>query len=152
MNDHLKQPVTRWIGPFLLGVVATLLGVVVFGPRGEQGIAFAQAPAVFGARGVLAFPGQLTSQAYGLWMVDVDAGNLWCYQMKQGEGSLKLELIAARSWIHDRYLPNFNVAGPTPDEVAELVDKMSVGGTAPGASSVDPGRAKTGENGETRVP
>lgn len=147
-----ENRVTRWVAPFLLGVVATLLGVAVFGPRGEQGIALGQAPAVFGARGVLAFPGQLSPQSYGLWMVDVDAGNLWCYEVTRGEGSQQLQLVAARSWIHDRYLQEFNVVGLTPKEVAKLVDDQASGVPDPRATSSSNDAPKGGEDGETRIP
>ncbi|MCP4593787.1 MAG: hypothetical protein GY842_23895 [bacterium] len=82
--------------------------------------AFGQAVAHAGARGVFAFTGQVTKNTYGVFMVDVDAGTIWCYEWDEGRGSLRL--LAARSWRYDRYLEEFNVGEPTPREVESLVE------------------------------
>src|SRR5438105_1752051 len=37
-----------------------------------------------GARGIYAFTGQLTAKTYGLFMMDVDSGTVWCYELQQG--------------------------------------------------------------------
>jgi len=55
-------------------------------------------------------------------MVDVDAGNVWCYEYVPERG--KLRLVAGRSFLYDRYLEEFNTESPTPSEVAQLVDRM----------------------------
>jgi len=73
-----------------------------------------------GARGVFAFTGQLTKNTFGVFMVDVDAGTMWCYEWDEGKGCLRL--IAARSWRYDRYLEEFNSCGPGPGEVERLVE------------------------------
>jgi len=108
---------------FLLGVMAAAGGFLAFGPGREGGRVLAQSPGGFGAKGVYAFAGQITPHTYGLWMLDVDAGNLWCYELVQSkEQAPRLRLVACRSWVHDRYLKEFNILGVTPAEVAQMVD------------------------------
>ena len=71
-----------------------------------------------GARGIYAFTGQLTSKSYGLFMLDVDSGTVWCYEFQRAaNGEPQMKLVAARSWISDRYLEEFNVADPVPSAV-----------------------------------
>jgi hypothetical protein len=110
----------HWVIAVLLAVIATCL-VVRSDGTGWLPEAEAQAPRL-GARGMMAFNGQLGPRTYGLFMVDVDAGNVWCYEYSQDKG--KLRLVAARSFIHDRYLTEFNVEPPTPSDVAQLVDRL----------------------------
>lgn len=90
---------------------------------------------VTGARGIYAFAGQLGSKEYGLYMMDVDTGTVWCYEMARGRDSaLQMRLVAARSWIFDRFLEEFNVAKPTPNEVQFMVRQQRGNATpAPGA-------------------
>jgi hypothetical protein len=67
----------------------------------------------------MAFTGQIDKDIYGIMMVDVDAGTLWIYQYrKQGN---QLKLLAARSWLYDRYLEEYNCSPPTPSEVSQLI-------------------------------
>lgn len=80
----------------------------------------AQTPPV-GARGIFAFSGQLDAGSHGLFMLDVDQGTLWCYEIERAQGVRSLRLVAARSWVYDRYLENFNVSGLEPKAVQELV-------------------------------
>jgi len=110
----------HWVIALLLTVIATCL---VLRSDGGSGISEAHAqPARVGAAGIFAFTGQLGPRTYGLFMVDVDAGNVWCYEYSRERG--KLQLVAARSFLHDRYLQEFNVDSPTPGEVAELVKRL----------------------------
>lgn len=101
-----------------LGIIATCLVLRLDEP--VAGRAFAQPVSHAGARGVFAFTGQLTRNSFGVFMVDVDAGTLWCYEWNEGKGCLKL--IAARSWRYDRYLEEFNACDPGPREVERLVE------------------------------
>jgi hypothetical protein len=56
-------------------------------------------------------------------MVDVDTGTIWCYEYGAAAGTKrKLRLAAARSWRFDRYLEQFNIDEPTPDQVKSLVE------------------------------
>jgi hypothetical protein len=101
-----------------------------------------------GARGIYAFTGQLTAKSYGLFMLDVDTGTIWCYELARARDSeMRLKLVAARSWIFDRHLEEFNVAGPTPSEVRVMVQRQtshaasagSVPGAAPGGAELTTG-------------
>lgn len=87
-----------------------------------------------GTRGIYAFTGQITSRSYGVFMIDVDTGTLWCYELQRSTaGSAQLQLVAARSWIYDRFLEEFNTADPIPSEVRAMVQQQQQGG-APGAA------------------
>jgi len=81
-----------------------------------------------GARGIYAFTGQIDSRTFGLFMLDVDSGTVWCYEMVRNRPGdpVYMRLVAARSWIYDRYLEEFNAASPTPTEVRQLVEQQRV--------------------------
>jgi hypothetical protein len=122
-----------WLIVILLAAIAILLAF----PRDTQllGRAFAQQAPMLGARGVYAFPMQLTAKTYGICMLDVDASTVWFYEYMPT--THKLRLASARSWIFDRYLEEYNVEGLEPNQVGELVSKqrsqrqqISAGGAA----------------------
>jgi hypothetical protein len=54
-------------------------------------------------------------------MLDVDSGTIWCYELASADGMRKLRLVAARTWIYDRYLQDFNCAPPDFRMVQQLV-------------------------------
>lgn len=83
--------------------------------------AFAQPVSSSGARGVFAFTGELTKGSLGVFMVDVDAGTIWCYEYVAGKR--KLRLVAARDWRFDRYLENFETE-PPPEVVQEILEEQ----------------------------
>ena len=138
-----------WVMTVLLAVIATAL-VMRWDEAALSRSAWAQAgvtaagPAS-GARGIYAFTGQIGNRAYGLFMLDVDTGTVWCYEMAGGR---HMKLLAARSWIFDRYLEEFNVAAPTPTEVRQLVEQQQaarkVQGSQPGHSTVGAGQTGGG--------
>jgi len=106
--------------------VVALLAVIVAILAGRPGTgwvpqAFGQ-QTMLGARGIYAFPVQLSSKSYGVCMLDVDAGTLWLYEYVPTKHSLRL--AAARSWIFDRYLEEYSVDGLTPADVGNLVRKQ----------------------------
>ena len=109
-----------------LGVAAVSAAVAVWlidrrpAPALEAAYAQTAAPAPLGARGIYMCPAQLGSTTFGLYMIDVDAGTLWCYEYTPNQ----LRLVAARSWIFDRYLEEYNVAGLRPADVAKLVQQQ----------------------------
>ena len=91
-----------------------------------SGISGVGVPAVFGQAGrgistggIMAFTGQIAKDTYGIVMVDVDAGTLWLYQFQKPGNQLKL--LAARSWLYDRYLEDYNCASPSPSEISQLI-------------------------------
>lgn len=124
-----------WLIVALLAVIALLLAF----PRDTSLLsrAVAQQVPMLGARGVYAFPMQLTQKTYGICMLDVDASTVWFYEYVPTTS--KLRLAGARSWIFDRYLEEYNVEGLEPNQVGELVSRqrsqrqqLSAGGTTAG--------------------
>jgi hypothetical protein len=117
---HRPSRAVWWVIAISLAVIAVCMvtqsGDSVLPP------AVAQATRQAGARGVFAFSGQLSDNSYGLFMVDVDAGTMWCYEYIQGKK--KFRLAGARSWVFDRYLENQDFEGPTPDDVKKMVDQQ----------------------------
>ncbi|MFQ6047863.1 MAG: hypothetical protein ACE5K7_00680 [Phycisphaerae bacterium] len=111
-----------WVIAALLGVIA---GMLVLDGRGRAGgAAYGQAGpgGPVGARGIYMVPARLSPSSYGLFMMDVDAGTIWCYEYVAAKR--RLRLAAARSWIFDRYLEEYNIDGIIPSEVAKLVEKQ----------------------------
>lgn len=111
----------------LLAIIATALVV-----KTDSGlpIALAQNQPLAGARGLFAFTGQLDQNSYGLFMLDVDQGTVWCYEIDSVGGTRKLRLIAARTWVYDRYLQDFNCAAPDFRAVQQLVAEQRTAGSA----------------------
>lgn len=77
-----------------------------------------------GGRGVFAFTGQIDHNRFGLFMLDVDQGTVWCYEIDSSGGTRQLRLVAARTFIYDRYLMDFNCLPPSFRTVQELVSKQ----------------------------
>jgi len=127
-----------WIIALLLAMIAAALwtrpGV------GWLPSALAQNQPMAGARGVFAFTGQLERDQYGLFMLDVDQGTIWCYAFDRVGGTSKLRLVAARTWMYDRYLQDFNCAPPDFRMVRQLVSQQraqSVSGAPPTGDTAD---------------
>ena len=108
-----------WIIAILLAVIA--VGVWTHSPADLLPSAMAQGQPLAGARGVYAFTGQLDANRSGLFMLDVDQGTIWCYELENQGGTRKLRLVAARTWLYDRYLQDFNCAPPDFRMVRKLV-------------------------------
>ena len=111
-----------WIIAVLLGVIAVELAFLGRGPWSASE-AWAQLNPRADSRGVFAFTGQLDKNTYGLFMLDVDAGTIWCYEITGKPPDRRLKLAAARLWLYDRYLEDFNIDGLTPDQVAAYVEE-----------------------------
>ena len=143
-----RQPsqTVHWIIAILLAVIATALWMR---PDGRLiPVASAQNQPLAGARGVFAFSGSLGHGRDGLFMLDVDQGTLWCYEVNEVGGTPKLKLIAARSWVYDRYLQDFNCEKPDFRMVQDLVAQQRArGGVKPGPAqnAVDPSGEAEGE-------
>lgn len=112
-----------WLGVCLLAFIA---GTLWTRPADSMlPAALAQSGPMAGARGIYAFTGQLDSAGrQGLFMLDIEQGTVWCYAIEQAGGNRKLRLIAARSWLYDRYLRDFNNAEPSYRMVQDLVAKQ----------------------------
>jgi hypothetical protein len=126
-----KLHTAQWVIAVLLAFIA---GVLWTRTGGEAvSAALAQQPPLVGARGIYAFTGQLDHNRFGLFMLDIEQGTIWCYEIDNVAGVRKLRLIAARSWVYDRYLKDFNCADPIPREVQQLVAQERA--TPPAAAS-----------------
>jgi hypothetical protein len=138
----------HWVIAILLAVIATALWLR---PAGSGlPVALAQNQPAAGARGVYAFTGPLDHNRYGLFMLDVDAGTIWCYELDTVEGTRKLRLITARTWIYDRYLQDFNCAPPDFRMVQQIVaEQRAQAGDADKAApagAVDPQARRGGSS------
>ena len=125
-----------WIIAVLLGVIATALWMRPGGALLPVALGQNQ-PAMAGARGIFAFAGPLERDQYGLFMLDVDQGTVWCYAFDNVAGTTKLRLVAARTWIYDRYLQDFNCAAPDFRTVQKLVSEQR---TPAGSAATGAGR------------
>ncbi len=126
----------HWVIALLLAVIATGLWLR---PAGSLiPAALAQGQAVAGARGIFAFTGPLERDQYGLFMLDVDQGTIWCYAFENQGGTSKLRLVAARTWVYDRYLQDFNCAAPDFRTVQKLVSQQRALAGNPASSPAEP--------------
>jgi len=97
-------------------------------------------PALAGGRGVFAFSGPIDRDRYGLFMLDIDQGTIWCYALDNVDGTSKMRLVAARTWIYDRYLQDFNCAAPDFRAVQKLVGQQRAAAAPAGLEeSAQPG-------------
>ena len=118
VNGQPSQAVWWLIGISLATIAFCLLMKV--DTAGESRV-FAQQPTSAGSHGVFAFNGQLAKDAYGLFMVDVDAGTIWCYRYDANKNILKF--VAARDWRYDRYLKDFSTE-PTTDFIRQQLEQQ----------------------------
>lgn len=124
---------------WLIAVLLAFIAGALWSRGGQETSALAQNTNVAGSRGVYAFTGQLDQNQYGLFMMDIEQGTIWVYEMDQVNGTHKLRLTAARSWVFDRYLKDFNGAEPTPEMIRDLLTKQR----APAAADAPAGEAAT---------
>jgi len=110
-----------WVIAICLAVIATALIVRPGGGPFALPSAYADTP-MAGARGIFAFTGQIDTNRYGLFMMDVDTRNVWCYEYLPSARTMKL--VFARSFDFDRYLSDFNLDPMTnPDHIKKLLDE-----------------------------
>ena len=112
-----QRQTVLWIIAILLAIIATTMVVRTQGSLALPP-AYADQP-MAGARGVFAFTGQLDKNRYGLFMMDVDSSNVWCYEYLPS--TRKLKLVAARSFRFDRYLENYSCDEPSPEQIQEML-------------------------------
>ncbi len=127
--ESYPTPIQRASGNLAQWLIVALLAAIAGGLwlRGEQSglpAAVAQNAGLAGARGVYAFTGPIDRDQYGLFMLDVDEGTVWCYAFDNVDGTRKLRLVAARTWVYDRYLKDFNCAAPDFRTVQQLVSEQ----------------------------
>lgn len=121
-HSLLEKPWLPWsLVALLIGAVGWFAGRSSLPKIDAASTALAQSPNVAGARGVFAFTGPLDVDRYGLFMIDIEQGTIWVYELEGTAGARKLRLAAARTWLYDRYLKDFNSAVPSFREVQALV-------------------------------
>jgi hypothetical protein len=96
---------------------------------------------IAGGAGLFVMPAQLSGNTWGCYLMDVDRGTLCVYQFIPG--TRQLQFVAARNFVNDRRLMNFNTT-PSPAEIADLADKEAAAlrGPAPAAPDADQPRPK----------
>lgn len=114
-----ERQTVLWIIAILLAVIAVALVLRPAEPWSVVRSAWAGEPRMAGGGGVYAFTGQLDKNRYGLFMMDVDNGTIWCYEYLTA--TRKLKLVAARSFLYDRYLEDYSNDEPRPDQVQALL-------------------------------
>ncbi|HQY88842.1 MAG TPA: hypothetical protein PK402_09295 [Tepidisphaeraceae bacterium] len=75
---------------------------------------------IAGGAGFFLMPAQFATNKWGCYVMDVDAQTLVAYEYNPGDRTLRLS--AARSFVYDRQLKEYNTGSPTPSEVAKLVE------------------------------
>ncbi len=130
----LTAPATQvalWLIVVLLAVNAT---IALLGPSPEP--AYAQGGAMLeharDTSGVFLVPGQIARDLWGVYLIDRRSGTLVLYMYDPN--SRKLKLQAARTFIYDRYLQQYNTDQPLPNDVREMI-KPSTLLTPEGAES-----------------
>lgn len=109
-----------WVVAVMLAFIAGML----WSSGGSDRQALAQPTPMVGARGIYAFAGQVDRNRWGLYMLDIEQGTVWCYAFEPENATTKLRLIAGRSWIYDRYLRDFNCASPSVADIQQLVARQ----------------------------
>jgi len=109
-------PGSMWLIVVLLSVIATALLM-------EIGFGVSSAQVQVGAAGkdeVFVVAGQVTSDTYGLYLVDVAKRRICVYQWLPG--TRKLRLMAVRNYTFDLRLDEYNTE-KLPREIKKLVEK-----------------------------
>ncbi|MEM8874094.1 MAG: hypothetical protein AAGD32_07520 [Planctomycetota bacterium] len=111
--------IALWVNAVLLcGILVALLGRSI--PGGNEAFAQQAMPPIAGGGGLFFMPGQIDSNLYGVYAMDVDRQTLMVYTFVRGEKTLRL--TAARDISFDRDLRRYNT-DPHPDDIAELLSR-----------------------------
>ena len=108
----------KWLIVILLAAIAACL-LVEFGAT--AGTAWAQVSASGKSSGIYAVAGQITSDSYGIYLIDSDNATMAVYQWLPSVR--RLRLMAARNFEFDLQLDEFNSDDPTPREIKKLVEQ-----------------------------
>ncbi|MHC4562773.1 MAG: hypothetical protein ACYS8X_08395 [Planctomycetota bacterium] len=104
-------------GQWLAVTLLALLPVGLLVRAADEGDQPEPIPAPTGQT-MLAVPGQITHDTYGLYLVDLEKQTICVYQY--AKTSKKLRLLAARTYAFDTQLDDYNTE-PSPRQVRELV-------------------------------
>jgi hypothetical protein len=114
----------RWLVVGLLAGAAAVglveLGLTASSANGQSGMGASH-------RNIIAVAGQVTKDAYGFYLVDVDNNVTAVYQYQPT--NRKLRLLASRNFNYDLQLDDYNT-WPLPRSIKELVDQQNRLGTS----------------------
>ena len=112
--------VALYVNAAALGLIGLGLLTRDGGPSLLPAAVAQQAPQpIAGGAGLFLMPAQLSTNAWGCYVMDVDRQTLLVYQYQSGGTMLKL--LAARDFTYDRRLRNFNT-DPKPGDIKAMTD------------------------------
>ena len=111
----------KYILAAIIGGLATCLVISVFTPSTSLALSEFVQP---GADGIFAIQARLSSDSYGLYLVDTRNQTILLYKYG-GTRAKGLSLLSARSFRYDRQLLDFNAGKPSPQEVRKLIEAVS---------------------------
>ena len=120
--DHPTRP--SWGKYLLAGIIGALvacLAISIFSPAPTLALS-QMGPG--GADGVFAVQAQLSSDAYGLYLIDTKNQTILLYSYG-GPWARGFRLLSARSFRYDRQLLEFHAGKPSPREIKELLESGS---------------------------
>jgi len=107
----------RW---FLVALLGAAAGFLLAEAGRSTPTAWAQSTQSAGGGGVFTVAGQITSNTYGIYLVDTGNGTICLYEYVPGER--RLHFRAARTYRFDVQLDDHNT-DPPPKEMRDLVEK-----------------------------
>ena len=116
--DSHRRSAGSWLIVILLAVIATCLLL-------QAGFATSAARAQVGAggqRNVFVVAGEVAPNMHGLYLVDLNNGTICVYQYVPQ--ARRLRLVAARTFVYDVKLDDFNNEEPVPRDVKKLVEQQ----------------------------
>lgn len=123
-----------WANAAAMGLIALVLAMRAE-PRREAvalpellPAAYGQVQPIAGGGGLYLMPAQLSSNTWGVYVMDVDRQSLLVYHFDPA--AKRLNFIAARELSHDRQLGNYNTF-PDPQEIRSIAEKQRQTGRLP---------------------
>ena len=122
-NRARRSSLGKYILAAILGALIAYVAarVSIFTPAAT--LALPETSAV-SSEGVLAIQAHLSSDVYGLYLIDLKNQTILLYGYG-GPWSRGLRLLSARSFQYDRKLLDFNTGKPSPREVQQLIEAGS---------------------------
>ena len=125
-----RRPLHAWLIVILLSVIATCLLIEV---GATATTAHGEVAAAAGNRDIVVVPGQLAENTYGLYLVDLRQSTICVYQFVPHARNKRFEFVAARTFVYDVLLDDWNNADPLPRDVKKIVaSQQRLKDTAPG--------------------
>lgn len=115
------SPAGQWAVVIALAALSGALGgrLLLPGPSSSASAQTAPPGVAVGGDGLFAVAGQLSRDAYGVYLVDRRNGTICVYRYVGGR-TPRLQLAAGRTFVYDVQLDSYNTT-PLPKDVAEIV-------------------------------